>query len=426
MRQIGANVLYSLEAELATLGAMMFGRKAVNMVSAIVKPEDFFYPQHRTIFEAMCRLRSKNVSIDHVTLLAELNRIGALDEIGGNAYLMRIMEDTPSAANADHYAEVVRDFAVLRGIDEFGRYCESLARREGMDAREKVADMLTSFQRLRTGGKAGFSIRDLDLTKQKVSYKSILEPINAKSASGRGLVRGGVHVYAATEGTGKSIISLYEARNLWEQGYSGAVYTLGDLSEVDLGKRLIRQVSGYEDQPEGGEALERWEEARQALSDMFSDSEITIFTGKDHGYTIEEIELNLRDLASRKRLDWVVIDYVQIVEPPRSHQRDLYAGQKEIWKRLTRLAETLDIVLIVASQLTESVTGRKYTMGGQDGNQHGCVVLFFSDFKEVGGGIRDSWLEVNVHKLRFGRSRWKFGMEMDYRLLVPKSFGAAA
>lgn len=110
---------HNLEAEIAVLGAMMISPDAATAAFASLKFEGAFYrPAHQIIYNAMLTLNEDkgNASMDPVVLADHLERSGRLDEVGGRSYIVQLTDSVPTAANIDHYLEIVRQNAVLRRI----------------------------------------------------------------------------------------------------------------------------------------------------------------------------------------------------------------------------------------------------------------------------------------------------------------------
>ncbi|HEY4880552.1 MAG TPA: DnaB-like helicase N-terminal domain-containing protein, partial [Steroidobacteraceae bacterium] len=112
---------HSLEAEQSVLGALLIDRTAWDQVADIVTTEDFYRPDHRLIFEALGELVAAGRPGDVVTVSEQLERRGRLIDAGGLAYLGTLAGDTPTAANARSYAQIVRERALLRRLIEAGR-----------------------------------------------------------------------------------------------------------------------------------------------------------------------------------------------------------------------------------------------------------------------------------------------------------------
>ena len=99
----------SVEAEISVLGAMLQDSTAVLRAAEQLKPDDFYYPEHKEIFTALTDMNIRQTAIDLVTVKDELARRGTLDGVGGVAYLMKIDRDVPTAANVQSYIDIVRE-----------------------------------------------------------------------------------------------------------------------------------------------------------------------------------------------------------------------------------------------------------------------------------------------------------------------------
>ena len=111
---------HSVEAEQSLLGGLMLDQRAWDQVADVVHGEDLYRADHRLIFGAIAELVGRDQPPDAVTVAEHLQRSGQLEAGGGVAYLARLVEDTPSAANIRAYAQIVRERAMLRRLIEIG------------------------------------------------------------------------------------------------------------------------------------------------------------------------------------------------------------------------------------------------------------------------------------------------------------------
>lgn len=105
---------YNLEAEESALGAMLLSRDAIRDVLDVTTQADYYRPAHAEIFGAIGALYFLGRSIDLVTVAAELQRRGKLDQVGGRPMLARLHASVPASANAKHYGALVAEAAMLR------------------------------------------------------------------------------------------------------------------------------------------------------------------------------------------------------------------------------------------------------------------------------------------------------------------------
>ncbi|MCG3040226.1 replicative DNA helicase [Streptomyces sp. S1A] len=109
-----------LDAEKSVLGGMLLSKDAIADVVETLQGKDFYRPAHETIYQAVLDLYAKGEPADPITVAAELTRRGEIAKVGGPGYLHSLVQAVPTAANAQYYAEIVHERAVLRRLVEAG------------------------------------------------------------------------------------------------------------------------------------------------------------------------------------------------------------------------------------------------------------------------------------------------------------------
>ena len=107
---------HSRDAEQAVLGGLMLDSESWFDVSDLLLADDFYFPEHRQVFEAMLEQDRENKPFDTLTLADALIARGKLEAAGGADYLGDLSENARGKANLRHYAEIVRERAVLRKL----------------------------------------------------------------------------------------------------------------------------------------------------------------------------------------------------------------------------------------------------------------------------------------------------------------------
>ncbi|WP_314176075.1 replicative DNA helicase [Streptomyces winkii] len=131
-----------LEAEQSVLGGMMLSKDAIADVVEVLKGHDFYRPAHETVYEAILDLYAKGEPADPITVTAELTRRGEIGRVGGPGYVHSLVQTVPTAANAEYYAEIVHERAVLRRLVEAGTRITQM----GYAADGDVDDIVNSAQ----------------------------------------------------------------------------------------------------------------------------------------------------------------------------------------------------------------------------------------------------------------------------------------
>ncbi|NUV63998.1 DnaB-like helicase N-terminal domain-containing protein, partial [Streptomyces sp. CAI-85] len=109
-----------LDAEQSVLGGMLLSKDAIADVVEVLKGHDFYKPAHETIYQAILDVYAKGEPADPITIAAELTKRGEINKVGGASYLHTLVQTVPTAANAEYYAEIVHERAVLRRLVEAG------------------------------------------------------------------------------------------------------------------------------------------------------------------------------------------------------------------------------------------------------------------------------------------------------------------
>lgn len=135
---------YNLEAEQSCLGSIILDNTYINDAIQKLKLEDFYFENHRMIYQSIIEIADRNQPVDLVTLTNELKNKNALERIGGVEYLNNIANIVPSSANFEYYAQIVIDKALSRKLITASNqiltyiYEENLATNELMDRAEKI------------------------------------------------------------------------------------------------------------------------------------------------------------------------------------------------------------------------------------------------------------------------------------------------
>ena len=131
-----------LDAEQSVLGGMLLSKDAIADVVEVLKGADFYRPAHETIYTAILDLYARGEPADPITTAAELTKRGEIARVGGASYLHTLVNAVPTAANAEFYAEIVHERAVLRRLVEAGTRITQM----GYAADGDVDDIVNSAQ----------------------------------------------------------------------------------------------------------------------------------------------------------------------------------------------------------------------------------------------------------------------------------------
>ena len=359
----------NIEAEQAVLGSILLEADALVTAMERLRPEDFYQPVHRMIYETMIELGEDGQPIDLVTLTAALQDKQRLEEAGGVDYLSRLLSVVPTAANVDYYARIVEEKSILRRLI---RTATEIVQ-EGYAGAEDVGHLLNDAEQriLEISNRrtdSGFvSIRDVlmdvferieYLYHHKGGVTGIPSGFPDLDRMTSGFQRSDLIIVAARPSVGKTAFALNIAQNVGVRARETvAIFSL-EMSASQLVQRMICAESNVDAGRLRTGKLEGddWEKLTMAIGAL---SEADIYIDDTPGITVTDIRAKLRRLKKERGLGLVVIDYLQLIQgrgrPGENRQQEV----SEISRTLKQIARELEVPVIALSQLSRGVEQRQ-------------------------------------------------------------------
>lgn len=365
---VSQQIPHDSEAEKAVLGAVFLDPEAIIDASDVLQPDDFYEHANRIVFQAMLNISDREEVIDPVTLQDELKKNNQVDDIGGIAYVTELSMATPTAAHVTYYAKIVKRKAILRNLISTSQRIIQNA----IEGSDDVTDILDDAESQIMGvsqdnASGGFkSIHDV--------LNTAMEEINSIPDDGNmvtGLPSGfseldkmttGFHddeliILAARPGVGKTAFALNVAQFVGlKTDKTVAMFSL-EMGADQLVQRMLASEGLIDSQHlrTGQLTDEEWRKLVVAAGSLDNTS---IYIDDTPGIKMSEIRAKARRLAKEKgNLGLIVIDYLQLIEGPRSESRQQEVSA--ISRQLKKLAKELHIPVIALSQLSRSVEQRQ-------------------------------------------------------------------
>ena len=365
--RVGGRVVpHSTEAEESVLGALLMSEDAVNEVMDKLEPDDFYHPSHRSIYEAVRTLFNANSAIDAITVSEELRRSGQLDRIGGVAYITRLLDIVPSAANVEYYAGVVEEYSQRRHLIKAGSSITDLAMRLD-DEIHQVLDRAEQTVLGVAGRKVGDSMQAIG----PLFFSTLeeLEELEARGSEVTGLSTGfrdldrkltGLHpanlvIIAARPAMGKSALTANIATNVAMEGRPVAMFSL-EMSKEEVATRMLCSVARIDSMKvrTGNLGDKAWPRLTDAAGKLYN---APVFVDDSPVITVTDIRAKCRRLKRQHGLDLVVVDYLQLMQgaPKENRQQEI----AEISRSLKNLARELEVPILAVSQLNRNLESRE-------------------------------------------------------------------
>ncbi|NSY35523.1 replicative DNA helicase [Pseudoalteromonas sp. JC28] len=364
---------HSIEAEQSVLGGLMLDNEAFDRVAELVVSHDFYTRTHKLIFEAMEKLVELSQPIDLITISENLEKNNQLETIGGFSYLAEIAKNTPSAANIDAYASIVRERAVVREmISVANEIAEAGFNPEGRDSHElldlaesKVFKIAEQRTKSTEGPQSIHSILEKTVDKIEELYQSPQDGVTGVSTGygdldkmTAGLQPSDLIIVAARPSMGKTTFAMNLAEHAaMTQDKPVLIYSL-EMPSEQIMMRMLASLGRINQTKVRTGQLDDDDWARLS-------STMGLLMEKGKMYIDDASGLTPTDVRSRARriardhggISMIMVDYLQLMRVPSlSDNRTLEIA--EISRSLKALAKELQCPVIALSQLNRTLEQR--------------------------------------------------------------------
>lgn len=354
---------HSVEAEQSVLGALLLQNDALDRIVGLVDQQDFYRADHRTIWRQTVALIDTGKPADVITVAEALDARNQLENMGGFAYLGALANNTPSAANIRHYAQIVREKAMLRALGAAAQAIEAaIADPDGRTPAEIAAEAETAL--------SGFAA-DRGTSEPVTAAVAMAEALrHADDAANRqggletgiadldsltgGLVPGQLVIIAARPSVGKTAVGLAAARRVALAGFRAAFFSL-EMGRQELAARLLATgarvpASCLRTGPDDGQ----WAALSKAIAAPGLDG---LLLDDRPAASVAYVRARCRRLKRQGGLGLIVVDYLQLMTPS-----DTRASRTEQVGSLSRglkaLAKELGVPVIALAQLNRASEAR--------------------------------------------------------------------
>ena len=364
---------YSTEAEKAVLGGIMLKNETWDIISGLVKEEDFHKEEHRLIYRTIHDLQDAGKPIDVITVQEAIEGNGDLPKLinsGGKNYLTLLAKETPSVANIQSYADIIKQRSNLRRLIIAADNISKIAKESDASGSDKIID---------EAEESILSLRDdLNRSVGPQEVKDLLGPVYADiqeiSESGSPLIglstgftaiddltlgfqKSDLIIIAARPSMGKTAFAFNIAENVARQTDRTVLIFSMEMSSDQVVRRFISSISNIDLQRlmRGQLADTDWQGIDKALSVL---SKKKILLDDTPALSPSEVKARARRVKRESGdLAMIVVDYLQLMQVPGKGENRV-AEISEISRSLKALAKELNIPVIAISQLNRAVDSR--------------------------------------------------------------------
>lgn len=358
----------AVDLEEVVIGALMIDKKGVDEVIDILHPEVFYKQAHQHIFEAIHSLFENSEPVDLLTVSSQLKKMGKLEMVGGEFYLIQLTQKVSSSAHIEFHARIVLQKYIQRSLIKISNEIIEDSYNESTDVFDLLDNAEAKLYEVTQGNIKRSSETAQNLVIQ--AKKRIEEIANKEGLSGvpsgftkvdkltSGWQPSDLIIIAARPGMGKTALTLSMARNIAvEHDIPVAFFSL-EMSSVQLITRLISSETQLSSEKLRTGNLEKheWEQLNVKVKGL---EKAPLFIDDTPSLSIFDLRAKARRLSSQHGIKLIIVDYLQLMTAGGSQK----GGNREqeistISRNLKALAKELNIPVIALSQLSRAVETR--------------------------------------------------------------------
>lgn len=359
---------HSVEAEDSLLGAMLLSRDAITEALEVVDESDFFQPSLRHIFVSVLQLYAAGEPTDVVSVADLLRRNGLLEQVGGVERLLSLQASTPAITSASRYAQIVRDYALLRRLIAAATQIAEQAYAPPADVQELIDFAEAKILEVSRGNRADSAtlLRDvlwdaLEELEQLFAEGGAQTKVTSTGFRDldeklSGLHRSNLVIVGARPGMGKTSFALSMASKVANSLAQPVLIFSLEMSRIEIGQRLLAAEAKVDSvKIRTGRLTEKeWDRISHAAGRL---ADRRIYIDDDPNITVLDVRARARRLRAQEGLGLVVVDYLQLM----SSRRNVESRQvevSEISRGLKLLARELDVPVVALSQLSRNLETR--------------------------------------------------------------------
>ncbi len=362
----GAEPPVAIEAEMGLIGALLWDPKVVGDVIGIVRSgDDFSMPRHGRIYDAVVELYDRHATVDLVLLNQLLVDRSLVEAVGGLDYLVQLAEGVPSAANAVHWARIVREKATTRElIAAAGEILEEahVARLPAQNLLESAEQRIFRIAQKRESGAVATASELVDETMRLIDqsegkgFMGVRTGFSELDEMSNGLQRGEMIILAARPSMGKTALALNLIEQVAQHGTPAVMFSL-EMGKQQLIQRMLCALGQIDSQRMRKHMLGS-DDYRRLMAACGEISKLPLYIDDTPGLSLLAMRSKARRLKERHGIGFIAIDYLQLMSSgTRVESRQLEVS--EISRGIKAMARELDVPVLCLSQLNRAAEQRE-------------------------------------------------------------------
>jgi replicative DNA helicase len=362
------------DLEKAVLGGLMLETERYDAVSLIIQFSDFEGQDHQSIYQSMGELVNANKPLDPLTVSGRLDSKNLLTRAGGKNYLIDLASSSPSAANLEAYAEMIRQKSISRKLMKINSEISQLIiNPQGKDAESLLDEAETKIFSLNDeASRTSSSIQKLDTL-----IPNTIDKLNEIAAAGSsllgtstgykdidkellGLQDGDLIIVAARPSMGKTALAMNMVENIvTDKEIEGGVLVFSlEMPAESLTTRLLASHAKINQQKVRSSNMNK-NDLKKFMESSSKLKDLPLYIDDSSMLTPMELRARARRIYRQEPngLSLIVVDYLQLMQLPASTENRVNQIS-EISRSLKMLAKELKVPVVALSQLNRAVEQR--------------------------------------------------------------------
>jgi replicative DNA helicase len=415
---------HNLEAERASLGAILLDGEVIGNVLRYLRAEDFYAPAHQKIFKGILELFNRGETIDLISLSDRLSAAGELENCGGNVYISSLTNEVPTSANVEYYAKIVKDRSVRRRLLRISTEVAARAYDEGMETRVLIEEAEQQIFEI-TDDQHTDSYRGVHdiipetieaierLYHTKDSYTGIPCGFPDLDNMTSGFQNSEFIIIGARPSVGKTALALTMAANMAIHRKIPVGFFTLEMADMALMQRLLSSEARINSEKLRTGMLRPadFHNLTEAAGRIY---EAPLFIDDTPNIKLLDLRAQARRMKSKEGIKILFVDYIGLIEPENKNNVPRHEQVAEISRSLKSLARELELPIVCLSQVGRQSEGKPPTLADlrESGSieQDADVVLFLHREREdtrdahgqEGGGAGNVETDLVIAKQRNG------------------------
>lgn len=359
---------HNLDAEKATLGALLLDWSSINEVVQYLRKDNFYSQQNQLIYESLLNLFSKGTRGDLLTLIDDLTKSGNMEKAGGTAYITSLTDSVPTSANVDYYAKIVLDQSTRRNLIKISSEIKADSYDETKESRsileeveQKVFKLTDTNQTTKVMGMDEIIPKTINIIdarfKNKNAFSGIASGITKLDSMTSGFQKSEMIIVGARPSMGKTALAMSMMENIAINKKIPCGFFSLEMSADQIGQRLLSQVARIQGTKlkSGLLKFEDFKKLQDAAGECFN---APLYIVDTPNMKLLDLRAMARRMRVNQKVEIIFIDYIGLITPENT-EAPLHEQQSMISKSLKSLARELEIPIVVLCQVARSAEGNE-------------------------------------------------------------------